>query len=317
MSGSAKVIELNMKMKIPKEKRIICISDIHGYLDLFLSLLDKIKFSDDDILILLGDFYTKGPKIHETLKYVIGLSQKQNVYVIRGNCDWIIDNMQDSEKEWLENLPHIIKTDDYIFVHGGLSLNNLSDLSKQDAWECMKNDAFMEKDLFFDKYIVTGHWPTVNYCHQIPCFNPIINDEKRIIAIDGGTIKSGGQLNAFIINNDEFSFDCVDSLPVFRAEKNQSESGGTLNITWNDRFIELIEKEKGGEFGIYKHIKTGQTLSIPNISVWTDENGGLCSANLATDYYLPVNAGDIISVDKRFSDKIFAKKDGVAGWINL
>lgn len=311
MNNLAKVIELI----IPKEKRIICISDIHGYLDLLILLLEKIKFSSDDILILLGDSYTKGPKVHETLKYVINLCKKNNVYVIRGNCDWIIEDIEDSETEWIESLPHIIKTNDYVFVHGGLSSNDFNDLNRQDARECMKTDAFMEKDLVFDKYIITGHLPTVNYCHQIPCHNPIINEGKRIIAIDGGTIKRGGQLNAFIIHDDKFTFKYVDSLPAIRAEKNQPESGGTLNITWNDRFIELIEK--GEEFGIYRHIKTGRTLSIPNMSVWNDDDGSLCVANLATDYYLPVNAGDIISVEKRFSDKIYAKKDGVQGWISL
>ena len=308
MSEPAKVV----KLKIPVEKRIICISDIHGNLDLFTLLLDKIKFSCDDVLILLGDLYTKGPQGRETLKYIIELYKKNNVYAVRGNSDWITDTMENSEKEWIQSLPHIIETSDYVFVHGGLASN---DLSEQNGKDCMKNDAFMEKELMFDKYIVTGHWPTVNYCHQIPCHNPIINNEQRIIAIDGGTIKDGGQLNAFMIHNNGFTFDCVDRLPVFRAEKKQPESGGTLSITWNDRFIELIEK--GEEFGLYKHIKTGRTLCIPNVAVWTEANGSLCASNLATDYYLPVDAGDVISVEKRFSNKIFAKKNGVAGWVNL
>ena len=150
MSGTAKIIGLN----IPEEKRVICISDIHGNLDLFMTLLDKIKFSCDDALILLGDFYTKGPQSRQTLKYVIELCRKNNVYAVRGNSDWIANDIDNSEKEWIESLPHIIETSDYIFVHGGLSSD---DLNVQNAWECMKNDAFMEKDLTFEKYIITGH----------------------------------------------------------------------------------------------------------------------------------------------------------------
>ena len=300
-----------LNLSIPTQKRIISISDIHGNIDMFVALLEKIEFSDDDILILLGDFYTKGPKGKETIEYTVKLCQLSNVYAVRGNTDIIADNMTQIEKEWLENLPHIIETEEYIFVHGGLTSH---DLTKQTAWECMKNDAFMDKDLTFDKYIVTGHWPVNNYCHKVPCLNPIVNEEKRIIAIDGGTINRGGQLNAFIICNGKFSFESVDLLPKHVIKKSQSESGGTLNVTWHDRFVELVEQ--GDEFSVYRHISTGKTLPIANTFTWTDDDGNTCAV-LVTDYYLPVRNGDVVSVVERFSDRIFAKKDGVMGWVRL
>ncbi|HEY8348436.1 MAG TPA: metallophosphoesterase [Clostridia bacterium] len=43
------------QVSIPENKRIICISDVHGKTDLLRKLLDKVKFSDQDILILVGD----------------------------------------------------------------------------------------------------------------------------------------------------------------------------------------------------------------------------------------------------------------------
>jgi len=306
MSEPATIINLS----IPTKKRIICISDIHGNIDMLVALLEEIKFSSDDILILLGDFYTKGPKGKETLEYVIKLCQKDNVYAIRGNSDLIKDSLSEPEKEWILNLPHIIETSDYIFVHGGLTSG---DLTKQTAWECMKNDAFMETDLVFDKYIITGHWPVNNYCYKIPCLNPIIDEEKRIVAIDGGTINKGGQLNAFIICDGKFLFESVDLLPIYTVKKSQTESGGTLNITWKNRFVELVEQ--GEEFSVYRHTATGRVLPIANTFVW-DDNGNTCAV-LATDYYLPVSEGDVVSVVERFSDRIFAKKDGVMGWIRL
>lgn len=307
MSELATVLNLS----IPAKKRIISISDIHGNIDMLIALLEKIKFSPNDILILLGDFYTKGPKGRETLEYIIDLCQKDNVYAIRGNTDVISNDLTEIEKEWLAILPHIIETDDYIFVHGGLTSK---DLTKQTAWECMKNDAFMEKDFAFDKYIVTGHWPVNNYCHQIPCLNPIINEEKRVIAVDGGTINKGGQLNAFIICNGIFSFESVDLLPTYIAQKSQTESGGTLNITWQNRFVELVEQ--GEEFSTYRHTATGKVLSIANTFVWRDDNGNACAV-LVTDYYLSVSEGDVVSIVERFSDRIFAKKDGAMGWVWL
>ena len=299
------------RLTIPKDKRVICISDIHGSLDLFKQLLDKVYFSDGDILILLGDFYTKGNQGRETLKFVMELYQKPNVYAIRGNSDWIESYLETSEKEWLENLPHIIETKDYIFVHGGLTSDRLD---KQEAEKCMKNDAFMEQGLSFDRYIITGHWPTVNYCHKIPCYNPIINKERKIIAIDGGmNLKITGQLNAFIISGGKFSFESVDDLPVYVVEKTQEASGGNLNITWNDRFIELIEEHNG--IGIYRHLATGIELSLPSGIGWIDGDGNLGESNFGTDYFLPLALEDTVSVVKSFGSRFFAKKDGVAGWV--
>lgn len=300
------------KVTIPQNKRIICISDIHGSLYLLKQLLNKINYTEDDILILLGDFYTKGKENHETFKFIVDIAENPNVHVLRGNCDWEEEYLSDVGKAWLNGLPHIIETKDYIFVHGGLTS---SDLDEQDALTCMKNDAFMEKGLKFEKYVVTGHWPTVNYTHRIPCFNPIVNEENRIISIDGGIVlKDGGQLNAFIICDSNFSYDFVDDLPIIKIEKNQSESGGNLNITWFDRFVELLED--GEEFSLYRHIQSGNTIFLPKISVWTDNNGNLCACNNGTDYYLPINIGDTVSIINRFSSRILAKKNGTVGWIN-
>ncbi|MDR2898886.1 MAG: hypothetical protein LBU94_01070 [Clostridiales bacterium] len=51
--------------------------------------------------------------------------------------------------------------------------------------------------------------------------------------------------------------------------------------------------------------------------IWTDENGNTCIINFATDYYLPVNAGEELKVVHKFSDRNFAKKDGISGWVRL
>ncbi len=301
------------KIMIPRNKRVICISDIHGSLDLFKELLKKVFFTADDLLILLGDLYTKGKQNHETLQFIMSLSQNPNVYILRGNCDWKQSYLTEEEGAWLEYLPHIIETENYLFVHAGLGSGPLEE---QEAVTCMKNDAFMEKGLCFDRYVVCGHWPTVNYTHQIPCFNPIVNQKSRIISIDGGNIlKNGGQLNAFIICKNRFTYEAVDSLPLLQVEKAQSASGGELNITWNDRWIDLVEE--GEEFGLYRHRETGKTLYLPSREVWRDEKGNLCECDNGTDYQLPVCAGEVVSLVKRFGKKALVKKNGIMGWIDL
>lgn len=47
------------------------ISDVHGEYDLFIKLLEKIKFSDSDKIIICGDVVDKGPDSVKLLKYVL------------------------------------------------------------------------------------------------------------------------------------------------------------------------------------------------------------------------------------------------------
>lgn len=85
---------------LPADRRVFAISDVHGNLDYLKGLLNKIRFSADDVLILLGDLIEKGPHNLETLQYIIQLSKTHTVYALRGNCDRLLfdDGISD---EWL------------------------------------------------------------------------------------------------------------------------------------------------------------------------------------------------------------------------
>lgn len=66
-------------------KRTLVISDIHGALDLFESLLKKIDYNaKQDQLILLGDYVDRGPKAKEVLDKVIEL-HAEGAIVLKGN----------------------------------------------------------------------------------------------------------------------------------------------------------------------------------------------------------------------------------------
>ncbi|MDR1693102.1 MAG: metallophosphoesterase [Oscillospiraceae bacterium] len=296
--------------KITPVGRILCISDIHGHVSLLNRLLEQTGYSPGkDTLILLGDLYTKGPDGPETLRRVIELTSAPNVHVLRGNCEDITEWMSPDEVSWVNALPHILDAGDYVFVHGGLPSEDLENL---DEWACMKNDAFLEQGLTFSRWVVTGHWPVNNYGHRTHCCNPIVSGEQRVIAIDGGCgIKRSGQLNAFIIQDGAFSFSSIDDLPPYRVAKTQQAGGGTLNITWNDRFVDILSR--GSEVSTVRHRATGRILEVPNSFLW--ERDGVWSTGDATDTRLPVEAGETVKLVSAFTDRVLAKKDGVVGWI--
>ena len=62
-----------------------CISDVHGEYELFATLLEKIKFSDNDEMYICGDIIDKGPSPLRLLKYVFS---KPNIHTIIGNHEY-------------------------------------------------------------------------------------------------------------------------------------------------------------------------------------------------------------------------------------
>lgn len=84
---------------IPQGRRLLAISDIHGNLPWLKALLAKAEFSQEDILILVGDMVEKGPESLATLRYIMDLSRDHTVYPLCGNCDNLAVDLVDEGME--------------------------------------------------------------------------------------------------------------------------------------------------------------------------------------------------------------------------
>lgn len=352
-------------LTLPKNRRILAVSDIHGNLPFFRGLLDKLRFSTDDVLILCGDFLEKGPDSLGTLHFLMELCEKHTVYPLLGNCDgWHrLLYMQDPEMDeaslhyivhsahgwgagllrqmcdgigfavsdttdmsalkaallgafgrefaFLDSLPHVIETEHYTFVHGGLPEGPPE---SWDAFQCMKNDNFMRQGRKFDKWVIVGHWPVMLYGGDTTCANPVIDRDSRIISIDGGCVlKDDGQLNALIIpydGSEDFSFTAYDPFPVRRVKTPQAASEKSTYIRWGDNVVRVLER--GAEFSRVRHERTGYELDILTKYLYGTEEVVRC--NDCTDYVLPLQAGDEISIVEESSRGVLAKHKGVSGW---
>jgi serine/threonine protein phosphatase 1 len=60
-------------------------SDIHGCYDEFMRMLEKISFSDNDTLIIAGDYIDRGTKSYEMLRWIE--TKPGNVILLMGNHD--------------------------------------------------------------------------------------------------------------------------------------------------------------------------------------------------------------------------------------
>ncbi len=61
-------------------------SDIHGMYDKYIAMLDKIVFSDDDILYVLGDVVDRGEKPVDVL---LDMMSRPNIFPLMGNHDFL------------------------------------------------------------------------------------------------------------------------------------------------------------------------------------------------------------------------------------
>ncbi|MBP3040470.1 hypothetical protein J9303_13340 [Bacillaceae bacterium Marseille-Q3522] len=201
-----------------------------------------------------------------------------------------------------------------------------SGLEDIDNWKDTDRDsaislpAFLEKSHRADKYVIAGHWPVINYPSNVPAHNPFIDHNKKIIAIDGGnTIKTSGQLNAFIIqrtsSEDLFSYTYVDHLPSCKVlEDFQANPVMTGSITYPHFDVNPVEK--GDNFTLCKQPQTNRLLYVKNEYLKQNETG---SCTVTTDLsctQLSVKKGDIVSIaDDSCEGYTMIKKDGAVGWV--
>lgn len=79
-----------MRPNFGADQRIIAISDIHGNLLFFRGLLEKIQFSRNDVLILVGDILEKGAESLALMEHLMQLCKTYQVYPVCGNCDGLV-----------------------------------------------------------------------------------------------------------------------------------------------------------------------------------------------------------------------------------
>ena len=218
------------------------------------------------------------------------------------------------ELDFLAGLPTVVETERFVFVHGGLKEKAVEENAKHDVFALTKYDGFADRTPHvFEKCVVTGHWPVALYNGSIQQYNPLYCKEKNILSMDGGCgIKSEGQLNLVVIPHmdcgmEEISHISYDELPMLLAKETQEAGEDSLFIRWTDREIQILEK--GKEFSYVHHVRSGRDLYVPTSLLYTDTE---CLDY--SDYVLPVEIGDRLSLVLKTSRGCIVKKNGVVGW---
>ena len=207
------------------------------------------------------------------------------------------------ELDFLRGLPHILETDDYTFVHGGLAPG-------KGAFACMKLDAYRAVAKPHEKWTIVGHWPLVLYHEDVMDARPIVDEDLRLVSIDGGCVVShDGQLNALILP--DMTWVSYDRFPTARVKTAQAESPRHWYIRYGDSEVQILART--GDILRCRHIRTGYEMDVPVSHVVT-RDGDRATVKDITDYRPALEPGDEISVVLQTSRGIMCKKDGVSGW---
>ncbi len=216
------------------------------------------------------------------------------------------------ELTFIDTLPHVIETSDFIFAHAGILNENTYG---NDMRDIMVQDMFLNHAPSFKKYLVVGHLPVSEYRKQICCFNPIIDDKHNIIAIDGGNIvKESGQLNALLYEKEQQKFHFVfsDGLPKAQIKETRHvQNPAPFSLTWHDSEILILKRNKDSCY--CHHIVSKRNIWIP--SAFIETRDGKNYAYNYTNFLLPVKKNDYVKIVYEGTHHVLAKKQGLLGWI--
>ena len=189
------------------------LSDIHGEIDLFCRLLEKIGLSDLDELYICGDFIDKGEDSVGLLRLV---SSMPNVHAIIGNHDYLFLKYYHSllgetsdeslvlsklreyfpsnghllgwgQVDWLDSLPAYIETDEFICTHAGVPLDKagvIPPLEGVSVEELVHDRRFKDPELFHTdpRCVFFGHTETACICGK----DKILAYKRRNVSATGG-----------------------------------------------------------------------------------------------------------------------------------
>ncbi len=149
-------------------KNIYVLSDLHGHFQIFKKMLEKIHFSDDDLLYILGDCCDRGPQSLEI--YLFLQEHLDNMILLKGNHEIM---MRDA-----------FIADDEESVSGRQWSRNGGKKTKESYHRYLRKQALNE----FDYSIVRAAFyrMMINYVNKCPSFVELNVNGQDLVLIHAG-----------------------------------------------------------------------------------------------------------------------------------
>jgi|GEM_PF-148936 len=220
--------------------------------------------------------------------------------------------------DFIINLPLVIETDEFLFVHAALdSREDWQETSEWNAW--YGNITLPNKT---KKWIISGHAPTRLFPESKVTLLPIIRYDNKTISIDGGSgCFFDAQLNAFIIEktdeneNYKFSYDFADVYPQGIITQNIKTDYINGVYLYYQGIKEIEKLEEGKYFTKCRVISTGAEGLIKN--EYIKDKGNIFKYWDTMANFVSVYEGEIVSViDNSCEGYTYIRTSkGELGWI--
>ncbi|GLI35231.1 metallophosphoesterase family protein [Desulforhabdus amnigena] len=201
-------------------RRTLAIGDIHGMIEKLEELLEKIRITKDDTIILLGDYIDRGARSRSVIEKIMELQASgYDLVPLKGNHEEMLlkalaHRNSFEEAFWLENggratlasygmgipkkhidfiknLPLYHETASHFFVHAGVLPGFPPSESDEEVMLWIRGE-FVHSSYDWGKKIVFGHTPFAA---------PALSHNK--IGIDTGCVY-GGKLTCLILPEETF-----------------------------------------------------------------------------------------------------------------
>lgn len=331
-------LQLLKKVNYSKEDYLIIVGDFveKGTQTIqTIELLQKLKVENDKVYVLLGnceyalDTLINDPAFaKQMIHYLnkIGKSGMIDQIISRLKIDIKKENpviIQQIVKEqlkpyldYLQTLPTTLETKDFLFVHAGIEKRK--DWKNSSRSSLIEMRHFQKEGHLLDKYVIVGHLPTSNF-YQDKIDNDIfIDEDKKIISLDGGTgVKTISQLNALIIDcyHGKYTLtkEYVQPLRQYIAIDNiYQDNKHVYKVAWPHFEVEILEK--GDDFSLCKQINTHHVFDIKNEFLYQKDEKILCLDDYI-NYKVSLNKGDIVKLLGIYGNYAYVIKDKEIGWV--
>lgn len=214
-----------------------------------------------------------------------------------------------NEFDFIDNIPLAIDGGEHIFVHAGIE--NRTDWENTDDRFALTRYWYIREDSHpLDKTVVVGHFPTYNFEMGRNTNLPIIDNDKRIIDIDGGCeTKWAGQLNALIIHKDgnkyEYETEFLPLVPKSTVIADVQSDCSYVYLDYEKSDLEIISNNS--DFLTVRNKYDGKIGTIPTCC--TAEWDGKLHGWINLNAFLSARKGDSFYVYREIGDYYF----GIAG----